>query len=298
MKKLLFFFCLLLSFQARAVDFPALSGRVVDEAKILTPQQKNALEQILESSEPRQVVAVSLKSLRGYEIEEYGIKLGRHWQIGRKGVNDGVLVIIAPNERQLRIEVGYGLEGLLTDLQSYRITHNIMLPLAKRGQYAESLVAGSKAVIEVLQKSPSQKDEDIDVELILILSVFFTAIFNDVLRLIIKDRYTKKPAANWTLFLSENVLLNNVVAMAVVYYLSMMFGFWGAFWWLTGAVLAMLNYKNVRLVLHRPQYPYQRQWPTGWILGNRAYVRGRGRRATPFRGRGGSFGGGGASSRW
>lgn len=135
---------------ANALDFPALTGRVVDEAGILSPEQEARLTETLKKAEPHQVVAVSLKSLRGDEIEEYGVALGRHWGIGRKEIDDGVLVIIAPEQRQMRIEVGYGLEGTLTDAKASQIINRIMLPLAKKGKYDESLIKGSEAVLDVL----------------------------------------------------------------------------------------------------------------------------------------------------
>ena len=105
-----------------ALTFPTLTGRVVDEANILDPAtQRAALTQKLADLEAKstdQVVVVTLKSLQGTSIEDYGYQLGRHWQIGQKDKNNGVLLIVAPNERKVRIEVGYGLEGTLTDLVS------------------------------------------------------------------------------------------------------------------------------------------------------------------------------------
>ena len=131
-------------------SYPALTGRVVDEAHLLSFTERTALENRLAQAEPHQVVAVSLASLRGQEIEEYGVALGRHWGIGRKDENDGVLIMIAPTERQMRIEVGYGLEGTLTDALASEIIRRIMLPLAKQGKYGEALIQGSNAVIGVL----------------------------------------------------------------------------------------------------------------------------------------------------
>ena len=99
--------------------FPALTGRVVDDAGILDPATKAALERKLadfESKTTGQLVVVTLKSLQGTSIEDYGYQLGRHWQIGQKDKNTGALLIVAPNERKVRIEVGYGFEGTLTDL--------------------------------------------------------------------------------------------------------------------------------------------------------------------------------------
>jgi uncharacterized protein len=97
---------------ALALTFPALTGRVVDEAGILDPATKAALEQKLADFEAKttgQLVVVTVKSLQGTSIEDYGYQLGRFWQIGQKDKNTGALLIIAPNERKVRIEVGYGL---------------------------------------------------------------------------------------------------------------------------------------------------------------------------------------------
>ncbi|MBR6412612.1 MAG: TPM domain-containing protein [Alphaproteobacteria bacterium] len=158
MRKLFFIFLMMFCWAGKALCFPALTGRVVDEANLLTYSQKEELEQLLEQAEPHQVVAVSLRSLDGKEIEEYGYQLGRHWGIGRKDINDGVLVLIAPNQKQLRIEVGYGLEGTLTDALSSRIVNRIMLPLARQGKYAEALIEGSQAVLDVLQGKNNLKE--------------------------------------------------------------------------------------------------------------------------------------------
>ena len=158
MRKLFFIFLMTFCLAGKALCFPALTGRVVDEAGILDTTQKEQLEQLLEQAEPRQVVAVSLRSLDGKEIEEYGYQLGRHWGIGRKDINDGVLILIAPNQRQLRIEVGYGLEGTLTDALCSRIVNRIMLPFARQGKYDMALIEASKAVLEVLQGKNNFKE--------------------------------------------------------------------------------------------------------------------------------------------
>ena len=104
--------------QARASTFPRLTGRVVDEAGVLPDSARVALVSKLAALEARttdQVVVVTLRSLRGQTIEQYGVALGRQWQIGQSGKNNGVLLVVAPNERKVRIEVGYGLEGTLPD---------------------------------------------------------------------------------------------------------------------------------------------------------------------------------------
>jgi uncharacterized protein len=138
--------------------FPALTGRVVDEANILSPQTRESLVALLaqhEQSSGQQVVVVTLKSLQGYPIEDFGYQLGRHWGIGEKGKNTGALLIVAPNERKVRIEVGYGLEGQLTDAQSRIIIEQIMLPAFRRGDFNAGVLAGAAAVVRVLGGAPA-----------------------------------------------------------------------------------------------------------------------------------------------
>lgn len=136
-----------------ATDFPALTGRVVDEANILSPATEAALGQKLEALETqsgRQLVVVTLKDLRGEEIEVYGVDLGRHWAIGDKTRNDGTLLIVAPNERKVRIEVGYGAEGVLTDAMSGLILRSAVLPKFREGDMEGGVVAGTDALIQQL----------------------------------------------------------------------------------------------------------------------------------------------------
>ncbi len=119
-----------------APAFPPLSGRVVDEAALMSRKQAHQLTQQLAAFEKRsgiQLVVVSIDSLDGETIEEYGYQLGRHWGIGQKGKNNGVLLLIAQDERKVRIEVGYGLEGALPDAIAANIIQTRILPAFKRG---------------------------------------------------------------------------------------------------------------------------------------------------------------------
>src|SRR5665213_3766315 len=123
---------LTLSHAYAAPTFPPLTGRVVDEAGILSDDTKRDLDGILAGDQQhfsgRQIVVATLKSLQGYEIEDYGYQLGRAWGIGQKGKNNGALLIVAPTERKVRIEVGYGLEGVLTDALTSVILQQAVLP--------------------------------------------------------------------------------------------------------------------------------------------------------------------------
>ena len=147
--------CLLLwtAVVSAAPTFPALSGRVVDEANLMSRKQAHQLTQQLAAFEKRsgiQLVVVSIDTLAGDTIEEYGYQLGRHWGIGQKGKDNGVLLLIAQDERKVRIEVGYGLEGALPDAIAANIIQTRILPAFKRGDMVAGMVAGSQAIMQAL----------------------------------------------------------------------------------------------------------------------------------------------------
>jgi uncharacterized protein len=133
--------------------FPALTGRIVDEAGILSGQDYAALNEELagiEKASTDQVVVVTLKSLQGYTIEDFGYQLGRAWGIGQKDKNNGILLIVAPNEHKVRIEVGYGLEPIMTDALSKLIIENAILPEFRLGHFAAGINAGLRDIKDVL----------------------------------------------------------------------------------------------------------------------------------------------------
>jgi len=135
-------------------SFPPLTGRVVDAANIIPPDVEARLTQKLEALDTqshRQVVVATLPSLQGYEISDYGYQLGRAWGIGSKEKNDGALLIVAPSERKVRIEVGYGLEGVLTDGLSSLIIQQQILPRFKAGDMPGGIEAGTDAIISQLK---------------------------------------------------------------------------------------------------------------------------------------------------
>jgi uncharacterized protein len=138
---------------AVALDFPSLSGRIVDEANILDQPTRAALTQKLADLEAKstdQLVVVTLKSLQGTSIEDFGVQLGRRWQIGQKDKNNGVLLIVAPNERKVRIEVGYGLEGTLTDAVSRLIIESSITPRFRANDFPGGVARGVDDIIAVL----------------------------------------------------------------------------------------------------------------------------------------------------
>ncbi|HTR62886.1 MAG TPA: TPM domain-containing protein [Candidatus Binataceae bacterium] len=139
--------------------FPALAGRVVDEAGILSQPTIDLLTDMVAGQEKKtgqQLVVVTLSSLQGYSIEDFGYQLGRHWGIGQKGINNGVLLIVAPHERKVRIEVGYGLEGVLTDAQCSQIIQQVILPEFRRGDFDAGVLKGTRAILQVIGGEPAK----------------------------------------------------------------------------------------------------------------------------------------------
>jgi uncharacterized protein len=140
-------------------EFPALTGRVVDNADIIPADVEAELTaklEALEAQSQRQLVVATVPSLQGYEIEDYGYQLGRAWGIGDAERNDGALLLVAPNERKVRIEVGYGLEGYLTDALSSLIIQNEILPRFRDGDMAGGIVAGTDAIVSQLVLPPDE----------------------------------------------------------------------------------------------------------------------------------------------
>lgn len=136
---------------------PALTGRVVDGADVLNAQAEAALSArlaALEKTTTDQVVVVTVPSLEGESIEALGLRLGQGWGIGRKELDNGVLLIVAPTERRARIEVGYGLEGLLTDEKAQRIMDEQLVPRFAKGRFEQGLEAGVSAIDAMLRSDP------------------------------------------------------------------------------------------------------------------------------------------------
>ncbi|TIX51584.1 TPM domain-containing protein [Alteraurantiacibacter aquimixticola] len=140
-------------------SFPELANSpVVDQADLLDPQQEQALEQVLldfEARNQRQFVVVTLASLQGYDIADYGYQLGRHWGIGDVERNDGVLLIVAPNERAMRIETGYGVEAVLPDGLAFEYIEE-MKPYFRNNDYAGGIAVGAQRIITQLELPPEE----------------------------------------------------------------------------------------------------------------------------------------------
>ena len=151
---------------ASAQSFPPLTGRVVDQAHILSPAQIADLtskSQTLETQSGRQFVIATVTSLEGYPIEDYAYRLGRYWKIGSAKNNDGVLLLVAPNERKVWIATGYGAGGFLTDAMSGVIIRETILPHFKQSppDYGGGIEAGADAIIKQMSLPPDQAAKNV-----------------------------------------------------------------------------------------------------------------------------------------
>ena len=154
---------LVLGSPASAQTFPQLTGRVVDDAHLLTPAQVQDLtskSQALEASKGAQLVVATVPSLQGYPIEDYGYRLGRAWGIGEKGKDNGVILLVAPNEHKVRIEVGYGATAYLTDAMSGLIIREAIVPHFKQNDYGAGIEAGADAIIKQMSLSPDEAQKN------------------------------------------------------------------------------------------------------------------------------------------
>jgi len=138
---------------ALALDFPALTGRVVDQAGVVQSGTRSDIEEMLKNLEDKsgiQLVVATVKSLQGSDIETYANQLFRTWKLGEAKKNNGVLLLVAPTEHKVRIEVGYGLEGTLTDALSSAIISSAIIPSFKTGDFSGGIERGVDGIISVL----------------------------------------------------------------------------------------------------------------------------------------------------
>ncbi len=139
---------------AAGADIPFLTGRVTDNAQILTEEMKKSITETLRAHEAatgNQMAILTIPTLDGQSIEEYAVAVFKAWKLGQKGKDNGILLIVVPNDRRLRIEVGYGLEGTLNDGLAGSIIRNNMTPYFKNNDYNSGIQSGVKAIVDVLE---------------------------------------------------------------------------------------------------------------------------------------------------
>jgi uncharacterized protein len=205
---------------ALAIDFPPLTGRVVDLADLLSPDEEAALSAKLQAFEQKssdQIVVATIPSLNGEVLEDYANKLYRTWQLGQKQENNGVLLLVARDDHKLRIEVGYGLEGQLTDVMSKLIIENSIVPAFRAGDYAGGIakgaddiitvVSGDGAELEARAKRNLQVDSGNapDTVFLVIFGIFFTLIFGSIVFSMLAHVFGTKIGPRHYLWLGINV---------------------------------------------------------------------------------------------
>lgn len=182
----LFLTLMLQAAPASARDIPSLTARVNDYAAMLAPATRQQLESVLaalEKEESTQLAVLTIDSLQGENLEEFSLKVVEKWQLGQKRLDNGALLLIAKNDRKLRIEVGYGLEGVLTDLTSGRIIRDIITPQFKNGNFDQGVIDGVSAIIAAVRgefsaqtavSSGKQSADDMSGFVIFLLFILFS----------------------------------------------------------------------------------------------------------------------------
>ncbi|WKJ88571.1 YgcG family protein [Methylomonas montana] len=268
---LLLMACLLATAASAEQAVPNLEHRVTDLTGVLTAAQQSALEQRLQAFEQQkgsQIAVLIVASTQPEDIAQYSIRVVEHWLLGRKGIDDGILILLAKDDRATRIEVGYGLEGVVPDVLAKRIVDDIMIPHFRRGDFAAGINAGVDSLIGLIQGEPlpTPKPSAIDGQ----LNQYFPYLFllamvgGGILRAILGR------------FLGG--LVNGGVVGLLV-------------WFLGGGLLFALGLALVAFIMTQSN---------GRGFGGRGggFGGGGGYSSGGFSGGGGGFGGGGASGRW
>ena len=148
--------------RAQQLEVPYLTGRVVDEAEILKPDTRRRITEQLQAHERKttnQIAVLTVPTLRGESVEEFAVRVFEQWKLGQKGKDNGVLLVVAPQDRRMRIEVGYGLEGTLTDVAASRIIRDVMAPRFRAGDYDSGIAQGVAAIVSRLEGDPAAAEE-------------------------------------------------------------------------------------------------------------------------------------------
>lgn len=189
---ILLWLTLLACLPALALEVPKLQDRVNDYAEILSPAtegQLNSVLQTLESTDSTQIVVLTIKSLQGDSLEDFSLRVVEQWQIGQKGLDNGALLLVAKDDRKIRIEVGYGLEGKLTDLTAGRIIKNVIAPRFQQGNFDQGIIDGVGAIVATARGQFSATDAPMkkvsqkpDVGGLLTMMIFFFFFFGSMFR--------------------------------------------------------------------------------------------------------------------
>jgi uncharacterized protein len=281
---------------AAAKDIPPLTGRIVDQANLLTPEQRQRIETKLAQFEQQtgdQVAVLTVDSLDGEAIEDYANKVGRAWALGQKGKDNGVLLLVSKQDRKMRMEVGYGLEPVLTDLQTKVIQDEVIIPYFKKGDYGSGIEAGVDAILSTIQGKPFTPAPEPAPQPVhgkggpdfgfLLFALFILLPFS----------MNAARSRSWFLYL----LLLPVYFLLGSLFFNAIAGFVAAGLW-------AVAFPILRLILPKSSGFGRRGGGGGWFIGPGGWGGGGGGGGWSggggggFSGGGGSFGGGGSSSSW
>ena len=271
-----------------SLDIPPLTGRVVDQAHLLSSSAISNLNTALadhESKTSNQVAVLTLTSLEGHPLEEFSHQVATAWALGKKGTDNGVLFLIAIQEKKIRIEVGYGLEGTLTDAKSSRIIRHEVVPRFRTGDFSGGVIAGTHAILATIEgtyvNAPSSTENP---EHMGLWEIFGLAVIVGTLA---------------GLFLGSGRRVNGSVIGMI---LSFVVAFPAALWLgilasaVTSLLVSLFNNIGSSSIRNPSGYGSNLGWPTqSWPMGRSG---GFGSGIGSFGGGGGSFGGGGASGSW
>lgn len=284
MRKILFYpllwLCLVTAVAYSEVAVPPLTARVTDLTGTLTAEQKSNLEQTLQAFEAKkgsQIAVLMVTSTEPEAIEQYSIRVAEQWKLGRKGVDDGALLLIAKNDRAMRIEVGYGLEGVLPDAIAKRIIAETITPYFKSDDFYGGIQAGVETMIKVIEgeplpsPSPTTETTTSSIEQLFPLAFLLAFFVAPALRAMIG----RLPAALTAGAIAGMIVWFVIGSLLVAVLLAILMGF---------------------LALFAGISPGRGGWGGGHSGGGLGRSGGFG--GGGFRGGGGGFGGGGASGRW
>ncbi len=296
--------CLAIFLQAplMALDVPFLAGRVNDLAQFLDSQAELQLESVLEQLENAtgaQVAILTLPNLEGEPLEDYSIRVVETWELGREGIDDGILLLVSRDDRKIRIEVGYGLESTLTDLRTKKIVSNLMVPRFRDGDFAGGITAAVEVIDATVRGQedlipPSLHDstEGDMTDAPLLEKLIFLGVFSVVVGTFAMISIASSGCMGWFLYL---------------FLMPFFFSFPAAIFGPTAGTIAWLlwvvAFPVLRFLLRstgwgerlRSWTPNTAGWSRSWSSGGGGWSSGGG---GGFSGGGGSFGGGGASGSW
>ncbi len=286
LKYFLFFTLTLTVFTASAeFGIPDLNNRpIVDQADILTPNEENTLNTMLMAfadSSGSQIAIFTFNSLDGYSIEEIGIKTAEKWKIGRENIDDGIIILVAKQDRKIRIEVGYGLEGAIPDIYAKQIIDNIIKPNFKNGNFYSGLQQASSSIIQLIngEDLPELNSDNFSDQPPFIMGVVFSFFITLILSSIFFSKLQKKKGLKGVLTLILGVFIGLII-------FSLAQGFIGGlFAAIIGSGVSSGGGSRGRRT-------------GGWYVGGGHSGFGGGGFGGGFSGGGGGFGGGGASGGW